>query len=263
MTLGRLLALAALVLALAAACGGSDEPAASPPAPPAEAPAEPPAEPPAETGAAPPAETGSEPPAEAPAEPPAEPPADIPPAPTPAEGAAPWPVPDNPAELAEAAGLEFQRREFLIFHVHAHLDVYVNGEFMPVPAAIGIDINDPGVKSGTINGAPAYGGIEMCEQPCISPVHTHDNSGIIHTESTQRVLNTLGEFFIEWDVQLDENCVGGYCRPDANIAVYVDGEPYEGDPAEIELRDLREIAIVIGTPPAEVPSGYDWGSATA
>jgi hypothetical protein len=64
-------------------------------------------------------------------------------------------------------------------------------------------------------------------------------------------------------VQLDENCVGGYCRPDANIAVYVDGEPYEGDPADIELRDLREIAIVIGTPPAEIPACYDWGSANA
>jgi len=139
----------------------------------------------------------------------------------------------------------------------------VNGEPVEIPAAIGIDITDPGVQSGEVNGAPAYGGIEMCDEPCISPVHTHDNSGIIHTESTERRLNLLGQFFTEWDVRLDEECVGGYCRPDASIAVYVDGEPYEGNPAEIELRDLREIAIVIGTPPAEIPSGYDWGSAQA
>ena len=72
----------------------------------------------------------------------------------------PWPVPTNAAELAEAAGLELQRQEFLIFHVHAHLDVFVNGEPVEIPAAIGIDITDPGVQSGEVNGAPAYGGIE-------------------------------------------------------------------------------------------------------
>jgi hypothetical protein len=233
-TLSRLLVVACLVLALAAACGARDEPepAASPAEPSTEAPAAPPSE--------------------------------VAPAPTPTEGAVPWPVPTNPAELTEAAGLELQRQEFLIFHVHAHLDVFVNGEPVDVPAGIGIDITDPGVQSGEVNGAPAYGGIEQCDEPCISPVHTHDNAGVIHTESTERKLNKLGQFFTEWDVRLDEDCVGGYCRPEANIAVYVDGEPYEGNPAEIDLRDLREIAIVIGTPPAEVPSEYDWnGSGSA
>jgi len=240
-TLNRLLVVACLVLALAAACGGSGEPE----------PAASPAQPPAEAPAAPPAAS------------PAVPPAEVRPAPTPTEGAVPWPLPTTPAELAEAAGFELQRREFLIFHVHAHLDVFVNGEPVGIPGGIGIVTTDPGVQSGEVNGAPAYGGIEQCDEPCISPVHTHDASGIIHTESAERRLNLLGQFFTEWDVRLDEDCVGGYCRPDANIAVYVDGEPYEGNPADIELRDLREIAIVIGTPPAEIPSGYDWDSAQA
>jgi len=232
---------ACLVLALAAACGGSSEPepAASPPEPPAEVPAAPPAASPA----VPPAEVG--------------------PAPTPTEGAVPWPLPTTPAELAEAAGFELQRREFLIFHVHAHLDVFVNGEPVGIPGGIGIVTTDPGVQSGEVNGAPAYGGIEQCDEPCISPVHTHDASGIIHTESAERRLNLLGQFFTEWDVRLDEDCVGGYCRPEANIAVYVNGDPYEGNPSDIDLRDLREIPIVVGTTPAEIPSGYDWDSAQA
>ena len=53
---------------------------------------------------------------------------------------------------------------------------------------------------------------------------------------------------------LSAECVGGYCSPDASIQVFVDGESFYGNPADIQLTDQREIAIVIGTPPAEVPS---------
>ena len=68
--------------------------------------------------------------------------------------------------------------------------------------------------------------------------------------------NNLGEFFIEWNVRLDRSCVGGYCRPTAPIAVYIDGATYTGDPRQIKLEDRREIAIVIGTPPAAIPSSF-------
>ena len=53
-----------------------------------------------------------------------------------------------------------------------------------------------------------------------------------------------------------EECVADYCAPDTEIAFYVDGEPFEGDPATIEIADHREIAIVIGTPPAEIPDSF-------
>ena len=33
--------------------------------------------------------------------------------------------------------------------MHAHLDVFVNGKPVTVPAGIGINIHDPGVQSGT------------------------------------------------------------------------------------------------------------------
>jgi hypothetical protein len=188
-------------------------------------------------------------------------PAEIAPAPTPEEGAAPWPAPPNPMELTREAGFEPQRREFLQFHLHAHLDVFVNGEPVLVPAGIGIAIDDPGVQRGEVGGAPAYGSIRLCEEPCISPVHTHTISGVIHTESLLQRINRLGEFFVEWDVALDESCVGGYCEPEATIQVFVDGLPYEGNPADIELTDLREIAIVIGTPPAEIPAAFDFTGA--
>jgi hypothetical protein len=52
--------------------------------------------------------------------------------------------------------------------------------------------------------------------------------------------------------------VGSYCAPETTIGVFIDGEPYEGNPADIELVDEREIAIVVGSPPAEVPSEFDF-----
>jgi hypothetical protein len=80
--------------------------------------------------------------------------------------------------------------------VHAHLDVFVNGTAVTVAAAIGIKINDPAVHRFVTNGQQTYGGISpLCAQPCISPSHTHDVTGILHTESPTDVDHTLGQFF--------------------------------------------------------------------
>jgi len=182
-------------------------------------------------------------------------------APTPAQGAAPWAAPPNPLALTRRAGLMPETREFVNFHVHAHLDVFVNGEPVAVPAAIGIEIDDPAVKRfEATDGSTGYGGISPpCAKPCISPLHTHFTDGVLHTEAKKNRPNTLGEFFVEWDVRLDARCVGGYCKPSAPIAFYVDGDSYTGDPREIVLTDKKEIAIVIGTPPDEIPTDFPRG----
>jgi hypothetical protein len=180
--------------------------------------------------------------------------------PRPATGAAPWPAPAHPLARARAAGLVPERREQLRYHVHAHLDVYLDGHELTVPAGLGIDITDPGVHSGKLaDGSTAYGGISLCRRPCISPLHTHDVSGVLHTESSTATPNQLGQLFLEWGVRLTPRCVGGYCRPAARIAVYVDGRPYHGDPRRIGLRDQREIAVVIGTPPQQIPATFAQG----
>jgi hypothetical protein len=181
-----------------------------------------------------------------------------PPAPTPASGAPPWPAPPNAMELTRRAGLKPETAEFLQYHVHAHLDVFVNGEPVRVPAGIGINIKDPAVKRAKLaDGTYAYGSIDPpCKKPCISPLHTHDDSGILHTESKTPTPNKLGQAFIEWAVRLDPQCVGGYCKPTAHIAIFIDGMPFIGDPREIELSNKREIAIVIGSPPSSIPSVF-------
>jgi hypothetical protein len=168
-----------------------------------------------------------------------------------------WPAPADPLARTRAAGLVADTHENFVHHVHAHLDVFVNGQPVTVPAGIGINIHDPRVKVFDINGEKGYGGISpACETPCISPLHTHDVTGIIHTESLTNVDNTLGELFVEWGVKLDAKCVERYCRPATKIAIYVDGEPFTGNPRTIQLTNHKEIAVVIGSPPADIPSSY-------
>jgi hypothetical protein len=173
-----------------------------------------------------------------------------------------WPAPPNPMELALKAGLKPQPKEFLNTPVHAHLDVFVDGKPVAVPAGIGVNIDDPAVQMQDMpDGTKRYGGIQLCNDPCISPLHTHGVDGILHTESAESKPNTLGEFFTEWGVALDASCVSTYCSPATTIAIYVDGTLTSGDPRAIEVKDQREIAIVIGTPPAVIPKTADFSNA--
>ena len=52
--------------------------------------------------------------------------------------------------------------EHFSLHIHAHLDIFINGNPYAVPSEIGIIPNQ-----------------------CIYWMHTHDDSGIIHIESPQ------------------------------------------------------------------------------
>src|SRR4029453_18898253 len=60
---------------------------------------------------------------------------------------APWTAPENPMAPTWKAGLVPEQAEFLQYHVPDHLDVFVNGGPVLVPAGIGIDVDNPGVKS--------------------------------------------------------------------------------------------------------------------
>ena len=174
---------------------------------------------------------------------------------------APLPPVGDVLSLVRSAGLDAEKAESLQHHVHAHLDIFVNGDHKFVPGGVGIVTTDKQVHHAKISGFDAYGGIgKPCSKPCISPLHTHDATGTLHTESAIATDNTLGQFFKEWDVKLDASCVGDYCAPDTPIMVYVDGKPVTLDKAgDIALTDQTEIAIVIGKSPADIPSTPDFG----
>ena len=173
-----------------------------------------------------------------------------------------WPAPPNPMALADQAGLEPTVKEFLTTHTHAHLDLFVDGQDVEVPAGVGIDIEAPtGIdKVPTDAGTATEYQVTLCDAACLSPLHTHDPSGIIHTESSNADEDpyTLGQFFTEWGVRLDDSCVGEFCTSNTSVDVYVNGDKYDGNPADIKLESHLEIAIIIGTPPSVIPDSWEF-----
>jgi hypothetical protein len=138
-------------------------------------------------------------------------------------------------------GLNKLSQEQLAFHIHQHLDVYVNGKHVTVPQAIGYG-QDP------TTGKYLY----------ITELHTHNGLGIIHVESAQNLSYTLGQLFGEWGVRLTKNCLGQFKGGCDNLQYWVNGKKLTGDPAKVVLKNHEEIAITVGKPPAKIPSGYDW-----
>jgi hypothetical protein len=132
----------------------------------------------------------------------------------------------------KAVNLDPLSAEALAFHIHQHLDLYVNGKHVTLPAGVGIY---PGAF--------------------ITQVHTHDTRGVIHVESGQNKPYTLGQLFGQWGVNLTSTCVGKYCGP-AQLHWWVNGKPQQGDPSHLVLKAHQEIAIAYGTPPAHVPSSF-------
>ena len=172
-----------------------------------------------------------------------------------------WPAPSDAMALAVKAGLVPETQEYLTTHHHAHLDLFVDGVHQVIPAGIGIAVGLSGVRDEmTPDGTAHSYFVSLCSEPCLSPLHTHDPTGIIHEES--RTANhppySLGQFFTEFGVRLDANCVGDYCKPDALIHIYLNGKPFAGDPSTIALDNHLEIAIVIGQPPAIIPASWQF-----
>jgi hypothetical protein len=152
----------------------------------------------------------------------------------------PWSAPTDASQAVAAAGLPMLGEEGSALHIHAHLDVIANGSPVQVPADIGVD--DARQK--------------------ISPLHSHDTTGVIHIESPDKSATfTLGQFFTEWQVSLSADHIGGLTADATHhLKVYVNGKPYAGDPAGIVLAAHDEIAIVYGTDaqPTNVPNSYAW-----
>ncbi|MDQ1698381.1 MAG: hypothetical protein QOG34_244 [Frankiaceae bacterium] len=148
-------------------------------------------------------------------------------------GPAPWLPPavigngkDSAAYVA-AAGLPYDV-EMLQVHYHAHLDINVDGKPVAVPPYLGFVTQGRNVAG-------------------LAPLHTHDSSGIIHIENNVPANFLLGQVFVEWGVRLTATCVGGYCADATHeLAVFVNGARYSGDPSRIVLAKHQEIAIEYG-----------------
>jgi len=154
-----------------------------------------------------------------------------------------WPLPADTAAAAKRAGLTMLDREMLDVHYHAHLDVVVRGVRVTVPAGIGID----------------------ARRQLISPLHTHDTTGIIHIESAEDIPFTLGQVFTEWGQPLSATRVGPVSVADGEqLRVYRNGDWVKGDPAKFKLTAHAEIVVWVGPGNAQphLPSSYDFPAGT-
>jgi hypothetical protein len=167
------------------------------------------------------------------------PPASSPPAAGPSAVPRVWPLPADPAAAAAKAGLPMLNREMLEVHYHAHLDVLVRGVAITVPAGIGID--------------PA--------EQAITPLHTHDTTGIVHIESAENIPFTLGQLFTEWGQPLSATQVGPVTVAGGEqVRLYRNGKQVPGNPAAYRFAAHDELVVWLG--PADqqpqVPSSYQF-----
>lgn len=151
-----------------------------------------------------------------------------------------WAAPADVEAGVKAAGLQMLTAEGTALHIHQHLSVTVDGSPVVVPAEMGIDV----------------------AQQRISPIHTHDESGIIHVESPTVQTFTLGQVFDEWQQKLAPGRVGPY-RDGADgqtVTVFVDGKTYAGDPRSIPLTSHEDIDIVVAKKGSAVtaPQAFSW-----
>jgi hypothetical protein len=158
-------------------------------------------------------------------------------------GRAPWPRNiDGLRARLNALGLPALAQEGTALHIHQHLDLFVDGRRATVPAGIGID--------------------EL--EGFISPLHTHDESGVIHVESPDVRTFTLGQFFAVWGLRLTPSCLGGYCTTGSrSLRVFVDGKRFSGDPRLLPLAEHEEIVVAYGTRaqlPRPIPARFDFAA---
>jgi hypothetical protein len=157
------------------------------------------------------------------------------------------PVPAGPAlaDTSTAAtgqpvdGISCQTGEQTVFHIHAHLTIFVNGAARQVPAAIGIPgaqatqtAQGPFIESGT----------------CFYWLHTHAPDGIIHIESPVHRTYTLGNFFDIWGQPLGPDQVG---PAQGHVVAIYNGQVYQGNPRDIPLNAHAQISLQVGTPLVE------------
>jgi hypothetical protein len=140
------------------------------------------------------------------------------------------PVPQGPALASTALsgtgqsidGIDCNSTEQLVFHIHSHLTIFVNGSARQIPAGVGI-----------------------AGASCLYWLHTHQPDGILHEESPVQRTFTLGTFFDVWGQPLGPNRVGPAV---GTVTAFYNGAVYVGNPRNIPLNAHAQIQLDVGSP---------------
>jgi hypothetical protein len=133
-------------------------------------------------------------------------------------------------------GISCSVGEQTLFHIHAHLTIFVNGVAKQVPAGVGI----PGPQT-----QDTAQGLFVGSGTCFYWLHTHAADGIVHIESPVKRAFTLGQFFDEWGQPLGPSTVG---PASGTVVTIVDGKVYKGNPRNVDLTAHEQIQLEVGKP---------------
>jgi hypothetical protein len=126
--------------------------------------------------------------------------------------------------------------EQLAYHIHIHLQVYVDGQSRSIPAAIGL--------LGPVYENTPYGRFYGA-QKCYYWLHTHASDGIIHVESPTKRIYTLGIFFDEWRQPLSSDQVA---TAHGKVTAFLNGKPWTKSLRDIPLEPHNQIQLDVGKP---------------
>jgi hypothetical protein len=154
-------------------------------------------------------------------------------------------APASTTGTGKVDGISCGATEQLVYHIHAHLAVFKNGQAYTLPAGVGIPGSQP---EPSPQGPIASGG------SCIYWLHTHTTDGVIHIESPSKAIYTLGNFFDEWHQPLSESQVAGLS---GKVTAFVNGKPWKKSPRDIPLLPHADIQLEIGEPSPPVVN-IDW-----
>jgi len=127
--------------------------------------------------------------------------------------------------------------EQVLFHIHAHLTIFVHGVPRQVPAGVGIAPPEEVERTGS--------GAFIANATCFMWLHTHSADGIIHTESPIKRTYTLGDFFDIWGQPLSRHRLG---PARGVVTVVFDGKLFTGNPRQVPLLPHAQIQLEVGKP---------------
>jgi hypothetical protein len=143
-----------------------------------------------------------------------------------------WPTPTDARAAVAAAGLAMLDGEGTAIHEHAHLRVVIDGQEVVVPGEIGIDAS----------------------RGLLSPLHTHNTSGIVHIESDEPEPFTVGQVFTEWGRPIGRDHIGSmHFGADRTMHVFVNGAEVTGDPSLVVWHEHDDVVIDVERTGASVP----------
>lgn len=126
-----------------------------------------------------------------------------------------------------------------VMHIHPHLTMMADKQTITLPADIGVNkLKD-----------------------CMTSLHTHDATGIIHVESPVQKDFILGDFFSVWGMTFNKDQILDHkTDADHGLKMFVDGKETT-DFENVVLKDHQDILIDyydLKAGPDALPAPFDW-----